>query len=122
MLDVVVTIVIHQADPLFERVAEDPALKATFMKSLVKLLVSKLLHNISSIINAFILIIFIISRNHRLGPLRLFLNHWIQAKVSVKVNYDSLFAELATISFHITLCCYSVPATVFTTLLHNSGD
>ena len=92
------------------------------MKCLVILLVSKLFHNISMLINTFMLIIFVISWNYRLRPFNLFLNHWIKSKVSVKVNNYSFFAELATISFHITLCCYSIPATVFTTLLHTSRD
>ena len=92
------------------------------MKCLVILLVSKLFHNISMLINTFILIIFVISWNYRLRSFSLFLYYWVQAKVSVKVNYDSLFAKLATISFHITLCRYSIPATVFTTLLHTSRD
>ena len=45
ILNELVLVMVHQADPLFERVAEDAALKAILMKSLVKLLVSELLHN-----------------------------------------------------------------------------
>ena len=45
ILNELILIMVHQADPLFERVAEDAALKAILMKSLVKLLVSELLHN-----------------------------------------------------------------------------
>ena len=45
VLNELVLVMVHQADPLSERITEDAALKAILMKSLVKLLVSELFHN-----------------------------------------------------------------------------
>ena len=105
ILNELILIMVHQADPLFERIAEDAALQATTMKSLVKLLVSKLLDNMSVFIDTIrqvlLLIVFIFSGNHWPSLFGGFLNHWVKAKVTVKVNNHSFFAKLATRSFHI---------------------